>query len=122
MTQLGITQSELARRASKLLPPPHKITRSSISKYVHATNPNSKPNPIRLAAIAKVLNVDPSEIVPSGRSVDPFIPVDFSATSDGRAWLKINRTFSMKTALEILRLVELEDRLGVEPPVRVGHG
>ena len=109
LTQIGMTQSELARRATKLLTPPNKVTRSSISKYVHAKDPSSKPNPVRLAAIAKVLDLDPMQLVPAGKA-DPFIPVDFSATSDGRAYLKINRTFSMKTALEILRLTELDEQ------------
>jgi len=114
LVQVGMTQSELARQVNKILPHPHKITRSSISKYVHSKNPDSKPNPIRLAAIAKVLDVDPSQLVPVSRQIDSFVPVDFSATSDGRAHLKINRVYSMRAALEILRITE-EDKANGEP-------
>jgi transcriptional regulator with XRE-family HTH domain len=112
LTQLGMTQSELAREVNRILPPGVRISRSSISKYVHAKIPTSKPNPVRLAAIAKVLGVDQSQLVPSGRAADKFIPVDFSATTDGRALLRINRTFSMKAALAILRIVQEEDAKG----------
>jgi transcriptional regulator with XRE-family HTH domain len=111
LTQMGMTQSELAREVNRILPPGVHISRSSISKYVHAKEPSSKPNPVRLAAIAKVLGVDQTQLVPSGRAIDKFLPVDFSATTDGRVHLKINRTFSTKTALAILRLVQEEDNL-----------
>ncbi len=116
---VGITQSELARRATKLLPNGMRVTRSSISKYLAGDSPNSKPNPIRLKAIADALGVRPEHIVPPAKQVDKFIPVDFRTTSDGKAWLRIDRAFSKPTALKILQLVEEEDAVH---PYTNGHG
>ncbi len=108
MLQLGLTQSELARRATQLLPDGMQVTRSSVSKYIAGDNPNSKPSPVRLQAIAQVLDVKPEQIVPPARP-HRFVPVDFRTTSDGRAWLKIDRSFSKPTALRILQIIEDDD-------------
>ncbi len=107
MMQMGITQSELARRATQLLEPKGlKITRSSISKYLEADGPSSKPNPVRLQAIARVLDVAPEQIVPPAQHANRFVPVEFKITSDGKAWLTINQAFSQSAALRILKIAE----------------
>lgn len=60
MAEKGLSQSELARRASVQLGKP--LGRDSVSQYIRA---ETLPNPERLTAISKVLGVSEQELLPT---------------------------------------------------------
>lgn len=95
----GLTQSELARRAG--------LNRAAVSSYATA---RSLPNPANLAALAKVLDQAPEELLPpiGELTAESATHIDASSYKDvggGNARLQINKIVPTKLALEILRMV-----------------
>src|SRR5690242_2615855 len=64
----GVNGAELARKASLHVPSGKVIGRDNISWYL---NGRSMPTPIYLAAIAKVLEVDPQFLIPRDHAQKP---------------------------------------------------
>lgn len=103
----GMTQSDLAREASKFRPGGKSFGRYSISTYIRG---KSLPRPDQMNAIAKALGVDrdallPTESVPNVDEFDP--PFDLRAMEDGRVWLRINQPTDFKTAMKIMESLNL---------------
>lgn len=117
MVQKGWNQSELARRATDLLPKPAKgqkrgksIGRDSVSHYMRG---RMLPEPAYLTAIAKALDMRPDELLPAGGfAVPPVTAVPFAmrGLSDGRVSININRTVKSETAHKIMAIIMEEDR------------
>jgi len=71
------------------------------------------PGPDYLAAAAKALGIDQTELVPRRpeEPSDPGFPtLALNAEPDGRAWLRINRAVSMDTAIKIFSMINDEDK------------
>lgn len=103
MLRKGWHQSELARRAN--------LPRDSISVYVRG---RSLPTPTNLAILADTLGVRPEELLPNHveSAIDadnPAIEFRVSPNAPSVAWLRINRLVSVRTALQIMELVENDD-------------
>lgn len=81
MRDKGITGADLARRASKHLSSGKGMDRSMISWYV---NGRSVPAPTTLAAIAKVLEVDPQLMLPRDHSQKPHEAAGPAVASSGQ--------------------------------------
>lgn len=110
---LGISQSELARRASEYLPEPRKgqkqgkkIGRDQISHYSRGI---SLPRPETLAALAKALRCTPQELMPAGVPSTSAPQYRITALPDGKAVLTVNQTLSAETALKILAMIRAEE-------------
>lgn len=108
MMRSGLSQTDLAAKASQHLPEGDRLGRDSISKYV---NGKQMPNPPRLAAIAKVLKVTPDSLVPSEFvRADPAItPVSIREMENGNVWLRINQEVSWDVAMKVLQLIKADD-------------
>lgn len=107
MYSKGWNQSDLARAVEKRLGRP--FGRDNVSHYIRG---KSLPREDIQAALAAVLGVDPSEIVPpvaraSAANRNP--PIDIRALEDGNAWLKINMAVPFGVAVKVLNLVNPDD-------------
>lgn len=112
----GWNQSELARRASALLPKPVKgqkrgasgIGRDSISHYMRG---KMLPLPVYLDALAKALGVRPEDLMPTAApGMIEAPPFEMKGMPGGRMYLRINRTVSSSTAAKIMELLSKEDQ------------
>lgn len=104
LSDKGWTQSELARRMAPLLRE-SRIGRDNISKYVRG---KVLPLPPALAAMAKVLGCEPSDLLPSRATQavsDQLSPMDVRDIGGGRYWLQINQAVDADIALEIMSLL-----------------
>lgn len=109
LAERGWNQSDLARHASKFLPPGDELGRDSISGYVLG---KSVPGPARMLALSKALGVDQSYLAPPGTLPDPegVIPAFEAKTlGGGRTWLRVNQAVSTATALKIMALLSTEE-------------
>jgi transcriptional regulator with XRE-family HTH domain len=99
----GWNQSELARRMAPLLPRT-SIARDNISKYVRG---KVLPQPLVLEAMATVLGVQPSDLLPARRTNIPAAnpPLDARDLGDGNVWLRVNRAVSWDVALQVMKLL-----------------
>jgi len=104
LSDLGWNQSELARRMAPLLKE-SRIGRDNISKYVRG---KVLPLPAALAAMAKVLDCEPNDLLPSratsGVSKE-LSPMDVRDIGDGRVWLQINQAVDWDVALDVMRRI-----------------
>jgi transcriptional regulator with XRE-family HTH domain len=101
----GWTQSELARRMAPLLKE-SRIGRDNISKYVRG---KVLPLPPALEAMAKVLGVESTDLLPSRatRAVsDELSSLDVRDIGGGRAWLQINQAVDWPIAVRIMGLLK----------------
>src|SRR5262245_17503445 len=109
LNERGWTQSELARRTAPLLKH-SRLGRDNISKYVRG---KVLPLPPALEAMAKVLEMKPSELLPA-RATPPagaeYPPMSVKDIGEGRVWLQINRSVTWQKGLEILRILQDEDK------------
>ena len=107
MQDKGMSQSDLARAASKFMPN-KKFNRDNISQYVRG---NSFPYPVRLNAICKALGVNPEDLKPAGlpTASDKAPPLDFRSLGDGKVFLRVNQAVELDVALKVVAL------LGVKP-------
>jgi transcriptional regulator with XRE-family HTH domain len=109
LNERGWTQSELARRMVPLLKH-SRLGRDNISKYVRG---KVLPLPPALEAMAKVLEMKTSELLPA-RATPPagaeYAPMSVKDIGDGRVWLQINRSVTWRKGLEILRILQEEDK------------
>jgi transcriptional regulator with XRE-family HTH domain len=103
MSERGWNQSELARQAS--------LPRDSISVYVRG---RSLPSAQSLGRLADALGVDPEELLQSnaeiGREADsPSLELRISAADPSKAWLRVERLLSARTATKIVELIAADD-------------
>lgn len=103
----NLTQAELARRAG--------LNRDAVSTYITG---KALPGPTKLAAIAKVFGMEPSELLPAAAealSAPTTLPLDtfsFKEVAPGRVRLQVNRVVSLATAMEIGRLIDKDTAAG----------
>lgn len=105
ISRIGLSQSEVARRAG--------ITRDDVSRYV--TGKTRPPAP-KLASIAQVLGVRPSDLDPSSmvrgaaRIADRngYLVLPEADREDGRVRLQVDMHISDERLGEILRILERE--------------
>jgi len=125
MAKKAMSQSDLAREASKFLPVPkrhkrgaegapsrgYKIGRDSISVYCRGEGFPTAPG--YLEAIARALDTTAEALTPKiGQTfgnTEPFPEVQMEAASGGKAWLRINKHVSMDVALRILQILGEEN-------------
>ncbi len=104
MIELGLNQSELAKRASKFMED-KEIGRYSISCYITG---KTIPRPDHLNAIAQALNVKPKDLLPT-RGVpstgEALTPLDVKDMGNGKAHIRVNQTVDWQVALEIMKLL-----------------
>ena len=102
--------SELARRTAPLLKH-SRLGRDNISKYVRG---KVLPLPPALEAMAKVLEMKTSELLPARatRSAGAdYPPLSVKDIGEGRVWLQINRSVTWQKGLEIIRILKEEDKI-----------
>jgi transcriptional regulator with XRE-family HTH domain len=107
MTERGLNQSELARRASGYIKD-GKLGRDSISGYIAG---KSLPGPVTLNAVCKVLGCEPEDILPARgipSAADRMPPVDVRDLGDNSAWLRVNQTVPWTVAIQVLKLLKGE--------------
>jgi len=110
LSERGWTQAELARRTAPLLKH-SRLGRDNISKYVRG---KVLPLPPSLEAMAKVLEMKPSELLPARAAPAAgaeYPPLSAQDVGEGRVWLSVNRTVTWRTGLEILRILHEEDKI-----------
>jgi transcriptional regulator with XRE-family HTH domain len=122
MRDKGFTQAELTARAQAHMPPGKKITPDSISSYIRGLK---LPRPERLHALAKALGVSPESLLEEdqlhtrrppphrGSGSRPYPHEERSRVSmvevgNGKVALYLERELSLKTALDIMNLIEKE--------------
>ncbi len=104
LNERGWTQSELARRVAPLLKH-SRIGRDNISKYARG---KVLPLPPALEAIAKVLEMKSSDLLPMRASAagSEHPPMSVRDLGDDRmAWVQINMALPWDKALEIQRII-----------------
>ena len=106
LVERGWTQSELARRVAPLLKN-SRLGRDNISKYVRG---KVLPLPPALAAIAKVLEMESSDLLPIGRAPSAVEteqpPMSIRSLGEGEmGWIQLNMALPFDTILEIRKLV-----------------
>lgn len=116
MIALGWNQSELSRRASAYLPKPakgqvqgHSLGRDRISSYIRG---KYLPRPDALEALAKALGCKASDLlppegVPHVHEEGPLL--EMHSIDGQRVALRINRVVTLRTATQIIALLEQED-------------
>lgn len=105
----GWNQADLARRAEEVTG--KKMGRDAISTYI---NGRSFPTPASLAQLCKALDMTREELMPNAlinasQDEHPAFEMRAAAGQPGRAWVRINRLMSFETAVEIARLLNVED-------------
>lgn len=110
MLDRGWNQSELGRRAG--------LPRDSISVYVRG---QSLPTPKSLKALSDALSVSPEELLPNHTesAIDadhPALDIRVSPGSPDTAWLRVNRLVTLRTALEVAKLLEADQPLKKDAP------
>jgi transcriptional regulator with XRE-family HTH domain len=98
----GWTQSELARRMAPLLKE-SRIGRDNISKYVRG---KVLPLPPALEAMAKVLEVESKDLLPTRATqggADELSPLDVRDIGAGRVWLQVNQAVDWDVALDVMK-------------------
>jgi transcriptional regulator with XRE-family HTH domain len=103
LDERGWTQSELGRRMAALLPN-SRVGRDNISKYIRG---RVLPLPHHLAAICKVLECEPSDLLPSrahrnGKDQSDLFLEDFD---DGTTRIRLDRVVPSKMALKVYALL-----------------
>ena len=101
MNRKGWNQSEVARQAG-LHMPSGKMGRDVVSGYLRGRN---LPGPPRLQTLSKALGVSREELLPHGRlpmaSGTNAPALDVRAAGGGTAYIQVNQTVRMETALKI---------------------
>ena len=119
LNERGWTQAELARRVAQLLPD-MRVGRDNISKYVRGL---VLPLPPMLAAICKVLEVEPTDLLPSRATratVEEHAPIGLRDLGDGRAWLEIHVSQELPWSIA-LKVIGLLKRGRAAPPSLSPH-
>jgi hypothetical protein len=110
MAAKGWNQSDLAREATKFMPPGKAVNRDNVSVYV---NMRTLPGRERLEAMAKALSVAPTDLLPNSIRPAPKAAVPTREVKDlggGRVWFRVNQEVSWPTAIKILQMLEEESR------------
>lgn len=96
MDQKGWNQSDLARQA--------KIGRDSVSVYCRG---RSAPGTKHLAAMARALGCDPSDICPAVHeaSAPAAMQVTQVIGEQGKVWVKLNRAVTMDQMIRIMQIL-----------------
>jgi transcriptional regulator with XRE-family HTH domain len=111
LNERGWTQAELARRMAPLMKG-SRIGRDNISKYIRG---KVLPLPPALEAMAKVLEVEPNDLLPSRATratAGEHAPIGLRDLGDGRAWLEIHvsQELPWATALKVIGLLRGDER------------
>jgi transcriptional regulator with XRE-family HTH domain len=104
MVKKGWIQSELARQAA-LHTKDGYFGRDNVSNYINGHN---LPGPVLLNALAKALEVAPTDLLPTHlvASTDEQMPsLDVSNVGDGTAWIRINQRIPWPLALKVMELL-----------------
>lgn len=106
MMEKGLSQSDLARRMSKVIGAP--FGRDLISNYVRAKN---IPQPENLKHLADILDCRPEDLLPPGTvgSADSSEAPKFEMRTlkEGESvWLRINAVLPWSAALEVARIIK----------------
>jgi transcriptional regulator with XRE-family HTH domain len=102
MLKQGWNQSELARQAD--------LPRDAVSTYVRGL---AFPTPVNLEKLAAALGVTASDLLPNrplesiGSSI-PSLDIRVSPQAPNMAWVQVNRLCSLSTAVEIIRLINMD--------------
>ena len=108
MDAKGWSQSDLARNATRLLPPGTKkeIGRDNVSNWVRGVH---LPGSIFLNAVAQALGKEPTDLLPS-RAVpsakDTAPPLDVRDRGDGHVYLRVNRRVPFSVAVAVMKLLQ----------------
>lgn len=114
MIQKGMNQSDLARRLEMEIRVdeqgnPIRVGRDSISTYIRG---KVLPSPARLKALAKILDVTETDLLPTPGRVSsiPNAPsIETRDLGDGNVWLRINQGLPWSDALRILAILRGDD-------------
>lgn len=102
----NMNQSDLARRAGEHFPG-GTINRDLISNYVRGEH---VPRPAALAAIARALDCEPTDLLPPGAapSVDASDApkLDIRTLDSGAVWVRVNAVLPWASAMAILEIVK----------------
>lgn len=114
MLAKGLSQADLVRELERHMDPaPH---RSLVSNYIRQV---ALPQPKTLHALAKVLSVEPTYLLPTNGDNEAVTSQGSdTALKDiggGQVWLKINQAVSWPTALKILELLNGESNAAPNP-------
>ena len=109
MSAKGWTGADLAREASKHLPPGPRGKKREMGRHLPSayTRGLNYPNEVNLTAIAKALGVPTSELVPDRTTEDgkPASFVNVASSGGGMARLTIDAEVDEDSALKIMKLV-----------------
>jgi transcriptional regulator with XRE-family HTH domain len=96
----GWNNSDMARAAG--------ISRDDVHRYVKGI---SLPTEGKLRAIAKVMRIEPEELLPNFIASTPSadLPRTSLTEENGEAWLIINRAVRLETGLAILGMLRKDD-------------
>ena len=102
MIEKGWNQSELAKKSN--------FGRDNISSYIRGI---SIPGPLHLSAMARALNCEtdellPSRLMPNVESSNPAL--DVKDIGKGLAWLKINQAVDWDVAIEVMSLIKKSNK------------
>ena len=121
MIAKGWRQSDLARQSG--------IPKDSISTYIRG---KVLPTPVSVSKLAEALGVSPEKLMPdhieSPANVEnPELEIRANPGMNGTAWLRVNMLVSMKTAAQIMDLLENENvahagRSGAAAPMLADDG
>jgi transcriptional regulator with XRE-family HTH domain len=105
MIAKGWNQSELARRAG--------LQRDRISTYIRG---QTLPTPQNVKAIADALGITPEELLPNHTEAaieedTPSLEMRVSTNDPSKAWLRVNRLVTTKTAAEVVTILNNDDVL-----------
>ena len=105
MEDRGWNQSELARAAAKHLPEDQEFRRDNVHVYL---SQRALPRPKQLVALAKALGMSPEKLLPGVQHArtDPPWSMEPVIGEPGKAHLRVAVRVPMRTALEILTILE----------------
>lgn len=99
----GMSQIDLANRASGYLPPTRSFSRASISRYEAGEN---LPGSATLAALAKALSVEPDDLLPRRIAATPRSPMLMEEDASGLIKISIDTRVEPETAMKIFALLQ----------------
>lgn len=108
----GWSQTQLAEEAQKHLPRGGRFQRFGRDSVHHYIRGRHLPGPAHLQALARALEVEPTDLLPakSVPSVDTHVPsFEMKDVGEGMAWLRVNQAVPFNTALRIAQLLRESD-------------
>lgn len=108
MVARGLSQSELARQATKKMANGQMMSRDSVFGYVSGRN---IPGALRLQALAAALDVAPGMLLPNAPEVRPPFGqrVEIRTLEDGDVLMIMEKKMKLPTAAAIMQIVQNEE-------------